>query len=77
MMAEARFIAGAQREVVWSEKRDAGEMFFAEVGVWREPDGRFRAYVSGSWGGGLRSKPHDSDQAARSDTGRLWEKFYG
>ena len=41
----ARLIAGASRDVTWHESRDAGDMFKSEVGVWRDPDGQFRAYV--------------------------------
>jgi len=70
-------IAGETRDVVWSEERDAGDMFKSEVGVWRDPDGRFRAYVKGGWGGGMRSKPHLDEAAARADVTRLWEEFYG
>lgn len=75
--ATSRWIAGASREVVWSESRDAGGMFKSEVGVWRDPDGRFRAYIQDYWAGGMRSKPHPDQAAARADVGRLWEKFYG
>lgn len=71
------YIAGASREVVWREQRDAGDMFKSEVGVWRDPDGRFRAYVKDGWGGGIQSRPHPDEQAARADISRLWEKFYG
>lgn len=73
----ARLIAGAARDVVWSEARDAGGMFSSEVGVWRDPDGRYRAYVKDGWGGGVRSKPFPDEQAARGDIDRLWEHFYG
>jgi len=76
-MAEAA-IAGAVRDVVWSESREVyGEMFKSEVGVWRDPDGRFRAYVKDGWGGGMRSKPHPDEATARTDVTRLWEEFYG
>jgi transcriptional regulator with XRE-family HTH domain len=61
------YIAGAARDVVWSEERDAGDMFKSEVGVRRDPDGRFRAYVKDGWGGGVRSKPFP-DQAGRAVT---------
>lgn len=71
-----KLIAGAVREVVWSEQRDAGEMFSAEIGVWKDERG-FVAYVCGPWGGGVNSKHHPSEVAAQADTGRLWEKFYG
>lgn len=78
-MAEVtvRVIAGAPREVVWSEERDAGDMFKSEVGVWRDPDGRFRAYVKDGWAGGMRSKPHPDEDTARTDVTRLREVFYG
>lgn len=72
-----RYIAGAARDVVWSEGRDAGDMFKPEVGVWRDPDGRFRAYVKDGWGGGIQSKPHPDETTARADIGRLWEHSYG
>lgn len=70
-------IAGAVREVVWRESRDAGDMFDSEVGVWRDPDGRYRAYVTGGWGGGIQSKPHPDEASARADATRLWGRFYG
>ena len=71
-----KHIAGALRDVPWCEKRSVlGEMFDPEVGVYRDGDG-FVAYVD-SWGGGIRSRIHSSEQAARSDIDRLWEKFYG
>lgn len=73
----ARHIAGAARDVVWSEQRDAGDMFKSEVGVWRDPDGRFRAYVKDGWGGGMQSRPHPDQETARRDIDRLWEHFYG
>ena len=73
----ARLIAGASRDVTWHESRDAGDMFKSEVGVWRDPDGQFRAYVNDGWGGGMRSKPHPDEPAARADIARLWERFYG
>lgn len=76
-MPRTAYIAGASREVTWSEKRDAGDMFTSEVGVWRDPDGRFRAYVKDGWGGGVQSRPHPDEETARSDIGRLWDKFYG
>lgn len=71
-----RYIAGATRDVVWSESRDAGEIFKPEVGVWRDGDG-FVAYVSGGWGGGIQSGRHPDEVAARTDIARLWERFYG
>jgi hypothetical protein len=71
------YIAGASRDVIWSEERDAGDMFTSEVGVWRDPDGRFRAFVKDGWGGGMRSKPHPDETTARADVPRLWEQFYG
>jgi hypothetical protein len=76
-MAETRFIAGDMREVTWSEKRDAGEVFPAEVGTWRNPDGRFQAYVMSGWSGGVRSKLHPDQESARQDVDRIWDQFYG
>ncbi len=75
-MPASSYIGGAVREVVWSETRDSGGMFTAEVGVWRE-GGKFVAYVKDGWTDGIRSAPHGDEQAARRDVGRLWEKFYG
>lgn len=72
-----RHIAGAARDVVWHELRDAGDMFKSEVGVWRDPDGRFRAYVKDGWGGGVNSKPRPDEQMARRDIARLWDNFHG
>ena len=72
-----RMVAGESRDVVFSEKRAAGGMFKSEVGVWRDPDGRFVAYVTDGWCGGIQSKPHPDEQTARSDIDRLWGKFYG
>ena len=72
-----RMIAGASREVTWSEPRDTGDMFSGEAGVWRDPDGRFRAYIRGGWGGGAHSKPHPDEAAARADIDRLWERCFG
>jgi hypothetical protein len=73
-MAEVARLPGA---VVWSEERDAGDMYKAEVGVVRVSDSRFHAFVRGGWGGGLVSKAHPGEAAARADIGRLWEKYYG
>lgn len=70
-----KHIAGALREVPWCEQRDAGEMFPAEVGVYRDGDG-FVAYVD-AWGGGIRSKLHPDEETARADIDRLWGRFYG
>ena len=70
-----RHIAGALREVTWSEHRDSGGMFDAETGVYRDGDG-FVAYIS-DWGGGIRSKAHPDEESARRDIARLWERFYG
>ena len=69
-------IAGAMREVVWSEPRDCGGMFDAKVGIWRDGDG-FIAYVTDGWGGGVRSKRHPDEAAARGDIERLWNRLYG
>ena len=74
-MVKQKHIAGALREVVWSEERDAGDMFKAEVGVYWDGAG-FVAYVE-AWGGGIRSKAHLDQETARADIARLWEKFYG
>lgn len=71
----ARHIAGALREVVWSEARDSGGMFDAEVGVYRDGDG-FVAFID-DWGGGIRSRLHPDEKTARADIGRLWDRFYG
>ena len=70
-----RHIAGALREVPWSEKRDSGGMFDAEVGVYRDGDG-FVAFIY-DWGGGIRSRIHPDVETARGDIDRLWERFYG
>lgn len=70
------YIAGATREIVWRESRDAGDMFKSEVGVWRDRDG-FVAYVKDGWGGGIQSKRHPDETTARADIDRLWERFYG
>lgn len=75
-MSTRQPVAGAVREVVWSEERDAGDMFMSEVGVWAEPGG-FVAYVKDGWGGGKRSGCHASLELAQRDTSRLWEEFYG
>lgn len=61
--------------LVWSERRDAGEMFDATVGVARKND-RFMAFVKDGWGGGV-SCTRDTKEAADGEIERLWEKFYG
>jgi len=71
-----KFVAGQVRDVVFSETRDCGGMFDAEVGVWRGSQG-FTAYVKDGFGGGINSGHHGSEQEARDDIERLWDKFYG
>ena len=61
--------------VVWSECRDDGGMFSAEVGV-AASGIRFVAYVKDGWGGGGRCT-RDSEEAARAEIDRLWERLYG
>lgn len=74
-MAEKKLVFGDVREVVWSERRDTGGMFDAEVGVWRDGPG-FVAYVQGEWGGGANSRRHPDEQSARADVDRLWSRYF-
>lgn len=71
----ALVVDGAERDVVWSEERDNGGMFPSTVGVWRE-DGRFVAFVQDGWGGGVHSRQHPDEAAAKADIDRLWERLY-
>lgn len=63
-------MAGASREVVWSEKRDDGGMFDAEVGVYKSGN-QFVAYAANGWGGGVQCT-RDTFEAARAEVDRLW-----
>jgi|GraSoiStandDraft_51_1057287.scaffolds.fasta_scaffold968207_2 hypothetical protein len=71
-----KIIGGEARDVVWSESRDNGGMFDSEVGVYRDGD-HYRAYVTDSWGAGIRSRQHESESVARGDIERLWDRLYG
>jgi hypothetical protein len=61
--------------VVWSERRDDGGMFDAEVGV-AEDGARYVAYVTVGWGSGVRCT-RDTEAAARGEIDRLWNRLYG
>lgn len=76
-MAEthAVFLGKEFLPVVWSEKRDDGGMFDAEVGVAVSGD-RFVAYVMDGWGGGVRCT-RTTEESARAEIDRLWQKLYG
>jgi hypothetical protein len=66
--------------LIWSEYRDCGATFDAEVGVYRVEDhslaDKFVAYVY-DWGGGIRSMAHPDAETARADIPRLWDRYYG
>ena len=61
--------------LVWSERRDDGGMFKATVGVARRGD-RYAAFVKDGWGGGV-SCTRDTEDAAKAEIERLWERLYG
>lgn len=64
---------------VYKEYRDNGGMFRSEVGVQEvtaSKQNRFRAYVSGSWGGGVQCF-RDTPEEAKAEIPRLWEKMFG
>jgi len=71
------FVAGAERDIVWSETRNDDGMHEAQVGVWRNPDGTYTAYARDGWGAGIKSSPHPDETAARTDTTRLWHRHHG
>jgi hypothetical protein len=75
--AVTRPVAGEMRKVVWSERRDAGEMYDAKVVIWLDEKG-YTAYVMGGFGGGVMvSRPVSTKDEACGELARLWSKFYG
>lgn len=62
--------------VVESETRDTGQMFDAELGVYAKA-GQYHAYVTDGWGGGIGGPGFLTQDEAKADIPRLFEKFYG
>lgn len=61
------------------EMRDSGGMFDAEIGVQEvttTKNNRFRAYVAGSFGGGVQCF-RDTEEEAMKELGRLWRQMFG
>lgn len=71
-----RLVNGEMRKVVWSERRDAGEMYDAEAGIWLDEKG-YTAYVMTGWGSGASAPPAADKEDARCEVVRLWTRMYG
>jgi hypothetical protein len=71
-----RLVNGEMRKVVWSERRDAGEAYDAEAGIWLDEKG-YTAYVRDGWGSGVSGPAKETKDEARTDSVRLWSRMYG
>jgi len=63
--------------VVHTERIDSGGMFDDTLGVEELPDGRFRAFASGGFGGGGVQCFRATLDDAKRELGRLHEKLHG
>lgn len=64
---------------VYQDFRDSGGMFDAEVGVQEvttTKQNRYRAYIAGSFGGGVQCF-RDTAEEAKAELPRLWKKMFG
>lgn len=63
-------------EIVYKTTRDNGGMFRSTLGIEKISDENFRAFVSDSWGGGIQCF-RSTEELAKAELPRLWEKMYG
>lgn len=69
------YLFGENREVPLVETIDTGGMFDSKVGVYKTPEGKYRAFLQDGWGAGVAGKTKNSLAEATKDIERLTRKY--